>query len=688
MDTTTELTSKPSICPLDCPDTCSLSVKTDGIEVLEVRGSRSNPYTAGVICEKVAKYYPEFVHGARRLKQPLRRTGPRGSGQFEVIGWDQALDITFEGISKAVDRHGPQSVLPFNYAGPHGQLAVGSMDLRFFHRLGASQLDRGPLCGGVRGLAYSSLFGTGPGMPPEQAADADVVAVWGNNVTVSNLHFARVLQAARKRGAKLVVVDPKRIRIAEQADLFVQIAPGTDAVLALAMAAELERRGAFNHEFIERWVHGFGEYMAEARKYSLDDAARICRVPSATIDALLTIYANAQRLSLSVGNGIERGHSGGSGLRAIMSLNALLGQLGRPGAGVFAKPGLAYPATPAKLHARHFLPEGTRTINIVDVGKFVAEDAVEPPIRALFIYNHNPVATHPDQVRMRQALSREDVFVAGSDVVMTDSMAYCDVVFPAASHFEFDDIYGAYGHSYLQRAEPVIPTVGESVPNTELFRRLAARFGFDEPEFKASDRQLMDDAYDPDDPRLGGWRPSELPLDTALLMRTTEGETVRLCGSVAPGTATGKVELFSQDLEDQYGYGVPRYEPVPGLEPVEGLLNLISPSSNKRTNATFGGDPASAHMEILEIHPDDAATRSIEEGQRVRIWNTMGEVILRAKLSDAMQPGVVYSPKGTWLDTSETGMTVNGLLNADRRTDILRGACYNDTFVDLAPADN
>jgi anaerobic selenocysteine-containing dehydrogenase len=281
---------------------------------------------------------------------------------------------------------------------------------------------------------------------------------------------------------------------------------------------------------------------------------------------------------------------------------------------------------------------------------------------------------------MRRALSREEVFVAGADVVMTDSMRYCDVVLPACSHFEFHDLYTAYGQSYLQRAEPVIPPVGESAPNTEIFRRLAARFGFDEPMFRDTDQQLMDAAVDPDDPRLEGHRPSALPLERALLMGTAGGEPVLVCSTVAPGTASGKVELYSKDMDTRHGFGVPRYEPVHE----DAALMLITPSSAHRTNATFGGGVQAHGLEVLELHPDDAAARGIDEGDEVRVWNARGEVVLRAQLSAAMQPGVAYSPKGTWLSTSPTGQTVNALLDADLRTDIADGACYNDTFVEIA----
>ena len=629
----------------------------------------------------MAKYYPEFVHGQLRLRQPLRRLGAPGSDRFEPIGWDDALALIAARTQRAIDEHGAQTVLPFNYAGPHGQLAVGSMDRRFFHKLGASLLDRGPLCGGVRGGAYESLFGNAPGMAPEQAADANLIAVWGNNVTVSNLHLARVIKQAREQGAKLIVVDPKRTRIAEQAHLYLQIEPGTDAVLALAVAAEIERRDKVDRNFVDKWVSGYDAFMTEARRHSLEQAAAICKVPMERIEQLVDWYCAADRLALSIGNGIERGRSGGSGLRAIMSLCALLGQFGRRGAGVIAKPGFAFPTTPRALQRTDLVPAGTRTLNIVDVGRHLLHDDLEPPIRAVFIYNHNPVATHPDQNRMIRALERNEIFKVGIDVVMTDSMRYCDIVLPAASHFEFDDLYTAYGHSYLQRAEPVIPTVAESLPNTEIFRRLAKAMGFTDAMFSDSDSELMDQAVEAGDPRLQGYRASEIPLDLALPMHADgEAENI-MCDTVLPATPSGRIELFSEMLEASYGYGVPRYEPVERRRP----FALITPSSSKRTNATFGGHAASSGYEQVEINPVDAAAASIADGALLEIANDHGRVTLRAKLSDAVSPGVLYSPKGTWLATSDSGRTVNALIDADLRTDIFDGACYNETFVDITP---
>ncbi len=670
---------KPSVCPLDCPDTCSLLVEVENGLIKKVKGSHANPYTAGAICKKVVKYYPDFVHGEARLRQPLLRTGAKGSGEFEPTSWDNALSIIAEKTKAIIDQYGAQAVLPLNYAGPHGLLACGSMDCRFFHKMGASLLYRGGLCAGVHGAAYSSLFGSAPGMRPELAVDADLIAVWGNSVTVANLHLARVIKQAREQGATLIVVDPKRTRIAEQAHLHIQIAPGTDVVLAQALAAELERRGKVDNAFIDKWVTGAESFLSECRQYSLQDAARTCGITLEQVEQLVDYYANAKTLACSVGNGIERGKSGGSGIRSIMAVSVLLGQLGRPGAGIIAKPGLAFPTTPDKLERPDLVPAGTRTINIVDVGRHLLNDDLDPALRAVFIYNHNPVAVHPDQNRMMQALSRAELFLVGIEVAMTDSMKFCDVILPAASHFELHDVYTSYGHSYLQRAEPVIPCVGDALPNTEIFRRLAKAFDYDDVMFEDDDTTLMDNAFDVSDSRLGGYRPSQLPVDQALLMKTAEQQDFLMCNNVKPGTASGKIELFDQNLQDKYGFGTPRYEPVAKDLP----FTVMSPASDKRTNATFGSHQASAGVETVEINPQDAKANNIEEGELISLSNQKGAVILKARITTATRPGVLYTPKGTWLKTSATGQTVNALLDADIKTDIADGACYNETFAEI-----
>tara|TARA_Y100000031_G_scaffold56316_1_gene64013 strand:- start:5559 stop:6956 length:1398 start_codon:yes stop_codon:yes gene_type:complete len=462
--------------------------------------------------------------------------------------------------------------------------------------------------------------------------------------------------------------------------MFIQIQPGTDVVLALAMAAELERRGVHNEVFIDKWVEGYDAYMENARTYTTEMVSEICGIDYEIFRQFSELYTSGKIVSVSVGNGLERGHSGGSGIRSAMALQALTGNHGQLGAGVFAKPGNSFPKSTVQLQRPDLVPEGTRTINIVDTSKVLLNKSMVPPIKAVFIYNHNPVVTHPDQNRMRRALAQEDLFIVGADVVMTDSMAYCDVVLPAASHFEFADIYGSYGHHYLQRAEPVIPRVGESLPNTEIFRRLAARFGFDDQIFQETDAELIDAAFAEGDPRLNGYRPSELPLEKALAMGTKDGADMILCDTVFPETESGKIELFSQDLEERFGYGFPRFEPVERKYP----LSIISPSSSKRTNATFGGCALSDGQEEVEINPLDAEMRGISDGDRLRVHNERGETLLIARITDAVLPGVLYTPKGAWLSTSKSGQTVNALLDADIRTDIEDGACCNEAFCEVS----
>ncbi len=674
----------PSVCPLDCPDTCSLTAVVNEDQLVAVRGSSVNPYTDSSICSKVARGYPEMVHGEHRLTNPLKRIGARASGEFMPISWDEALDRVHAGFSRAIDRYGPQSVLPFNYAGPHGELAGGSMDRRFFHHLGATLLNRGPLCGAVRATAYTSLFGEVAGMPPEQAVHADLIVIWGNNVTVSNLHFAKVAKAAREKGAKIVTIDPKRIRIAEQSHLHLQLEPGTDVILAMAVAAELERHSQLDMKFIEQWTFGFDRYMDQARQYSVDTVEQKCGLSASEFNAFVDLYANAKTVAVSVGNGIERGYSGGSGLRAAMALQALTGNHGRLGAGVIAKPGWAVPKTSDRLQRPDLIPDGTRTFNIVDVADVLLDKQLEPPIMATMIYNHNPVATHPNQIRMIEALRREDLFVVGCDIVMTDSMVYADVILPAASHFEYDDVYGAYGQNYVQRAAPVISRVGQSLPNTEIFRRLADRFGFESSVFRASDFELMDDAIEPTDERLLGYRPSEIPLEKAIEFKSLNGEPGILCKNLVPATASGKIELYSETLESKFNCGVPKYRSIEKNLP----FTLISPSSSNRTNATFGGCEDSLQYEIVEMNPSDAAKYDLQSGDLVTVWNERGEVSLRLSVTDSTRVGVLYSPKGTWRETSDTGLTVNALIPSDVRADIEEGACYNETYVDVSIRQN
>ena len=687
------LEERAGVCTYDCPDTCSLTVTVDNGRIVQVRGSHAAPYTAGVICDKVARYTTEFVHGDRRLLHPMRRAGAKGSSAFERISWEDALDEIHDRVGDLIGRWGPQAVMPLNYAGPHGLLAGDSMSLRFFHRLGATQLYRRALCGGVRSEAWAGTYGLVPGCPPEFAEHAKLNIVWGCNATVANLHLVRCIRRAKRAGGKLVVIDPLRTKIAEQADLHLSLLPGTDVLLAWSLAAELERSGSLDPAFIDANVLGFEEFMARAREWPAARAAQACRLRESDILTLARWLAEIEPLILTPGNGLERGRNGGSGIRAAIALPALLGKLGK-GSGIVLGASNAFPKTPGKLQRPDLLHHGTRTLNINDIGRHLAEDDVDPPLRALFIYNHNPIVVHPDQNRMRRGLAREDLFAVGIELTMTESMAHCDVVLPAATHFECDDLYSSYGHHWLQRAEPVIPPVGEALPNTEIFRRLAARFGFDDPCFKATDLELMEDAVDAADAKLKGMRPSEIPTQQALQMTGPDGQPLSLFDNIFPATPSGKVELKSASLAERWGEAalLPTWRPLPDPPPqaeeggVGAPLMLISPASDKRISSTLGDLTASRKMPLLLMNRRDAAARDLRNGTEARVWNERGEVILRLSVTDAVPPGVVASEKGAWLTTSRTGQTISALVSADIKADLAEGACFNDTRVEVGPA--
>jgi anaerobic selenocysteine-containing dehydrogenase len=670
-----------SVCTFDCPDTCSLTVSVEEGRIVKVRGSDAVPYTAGVICNKVARDMGEFVHGQRRLLHPLRRVGPKGSERFERISWDTALDEIHKRVSEIIGRWGPEAVMPLNYAGPHGFLAGDSMSSRFFNRLGATQLYRRALCGGVRSEAWAGTYGAVPGCPPEFAEHAELNVVWGNNATVSNLHLVRCIRKAKRAGGKLVVVDPLRTKIAEQANLHLQLLPGTDTLLAWSVAAELERLGSLDTGFIATHVLGAEEFMALARRWPAARAAAACGLEESQILTFTRWLAEAEPLVLAPGNGLERGRNGGSGIRAAIALPALLGKLGK-GSGIVLGASNAFPKTPAKLQRPDLAPAGTRTLNINDIGRHLAEDDIAPPLRALFIYNHNPIVVHPDQNRMRRGLGRPDIFAVGIELTMTESMTHCDVVLPAATNLECADLYPSYGHHWLQRAEAVIPSVGESLPNTEIFRRLAARFGFEEPCFKATDEELMDDAVDAADPRLAGVRPSQISTRKALQMTGPDGNPLVLFDNVFPATPSGKIELKSETLAKRWGAAalLPGWRERDAPHP----LMLISPSSDKRISSTLGDLIGSRDAPPLLMHPKDAAQRRLEDGIEVRVWNDSGEVILRLDVTDDVPPGVVASEKGAWLSTSRTGQTISALVSADLRADLAEGARFNDTPVEVS----
>lgn len=662
-----------AVCPLDCADTCSLDVEVVDGRMTKVRGGTGNPLTRGRICTKVARGLEQQLYGPDRLTTPLA-ISPSG---FRPIGWEEALDSIHRRYDRIISRHGAEAIVPLAYGGPMGLLAGGSMDRRFFNRLGATRVRTEPLCSGTSSAAYESVFGDAGGIPYTELAESRLIVIWGNNITVGHLHLTKPIREARRAGAKVVVVDPKRTRIVDDADLHLPILPGTDVVLGYAIAAELDRRNAIDRAFVAAEVLGADRYLAEAGKYSLEFAAEHCGLDIEAIRAFADYWATISPAGVSVGVAPERNQNGGSGLRTIYALAALTGNIGAQGAGI-CDVGAFFPVNREALERPDLRTEPAREFNILDVPQRILDKSLDPPVQSVFIYNHNPVAVHPRQRTMLKALSRPDLFVVGCDLTMTDSMALADIVLPATSHLEGGDIYKAYGHQYLQRAEPVIAPLGEALPNTEIFRRLAKRFGFDEPAFAETDEQLIEQSMDHSHPALGGSSALELP--TGDCVDVSQGPQTLLRGA-APTTPSGRIELYSEALEVSCGQGLPHYRPLSRQR----RFLLISPSSDLRTNSTFGGAPGHDEDLVIEMHPADAAAAGVADRQPARIWNDQGDLVLPVRISHRPRQGTLYVPKGGWLRSYREGVSLNALVPG-HRSDLADGACYNDTEVDIAAA--
>jgi anaerobic selenocysteine-containing dehydrogenase len=670
-----EVTYHPTVCPLDCADTCSMSVGVKNGKVQNVRGSNVNPFTRGKICAKVATGLVQQVHGPDRLTHPLKRTGPKGSDSYSPVSWDEALDEIYTRFQQIIKQHGAQAIAPLTYGGPMGILGHGSMANRFFNRLGASQVDASTLCAGVAGAAWESVFGDAGGIPYTELAESKLIVVWGNNITVANLHLIKLLREARSKGAKLVVIDPKRIRIAEEADLHLPLLPGTDVVLAYAVAADLARQGALDQAFLAEHVVGAEAFLAEAKKYPLLKAAEICGLAVEDLEKFVAMWRDIAPAAISMGVAPERNRNGGGGIRAAFALPVLTGNIGPVGSGVCDVSGF-FPVQNEQLKRPDLIPEGTREFSVLEIPQRILNPGSDTPVKGVFIYNHNPIAVHPRAKQMQQALMSEDLFVVGSDVSMTDSMACADIILPASTHLEYGDLYKAYGHHYLQRTEAAIAPVGESVPNTELFRRLAARFQFTEACFTHTDEQLIDMAIASDAPALQGR--SAMALGTREAVDMSIDNTTSLLRGAMPDTPSGKIELYSSALERECGEGLPRYRPLVTAR----RFILISPASEKRTNSTFGGVEDHDTDLMVEMHPKDAASLSLHDGQSVRLFNDQGEVVIPLRVSDKVRTGTLYVPKGAWLRSCTTGQSVNALIPG-HTADIAGGACYNDATVDV-----
>jgi anaerobic selenocysteine-containing dehydrogenase len=702
-----------SACPLDCPDACSLSVTVEDGRATKIDGSQRNPLTAGFICAKVRRW-PEHVYGEARLLHPEVRRGRKGDGVFARVSWDKALSLLAEKLRTARDRHGGESILPFSYGGSNGLLTQDTTDLRLFERLGASRLAR-TVCAAPSRSAAAGLYGRMAGVALGDYVHARMIVLWGVNPGVSGIHLVPVIQEAQRRGALLAVIDPRRTPLAKRADLHLAPRPGTDLPLALAVIRWLFEEGRADLDFLAAHAHGAGELRRRAAAWDLDRAAAVCGVPAADIERFARMYAGSSPAVMRTGWGLERNRNGGSAVAATLALPAVAGKFGvRAGGYTMSNSGvwnvdvagaaglsleslvapetaatsdsLEAPETPETLEAPE-PPEAPeqgkrrpwprpRTINMNRLGEVLL--GAEPPVRVLFVYNCNPLATMPEQERVRRGLEREDLFTVVFDPVRTDTARYADLLLPATTFLEHHELVKGYGALVLHQVPPAIEPVGEARPNYRVFAELCDRLGLTRPRDPEGAAALTAALLAP------------APRQRAELAR--DGMAAPDCGTapiqfvdVFPRTADRKIDLVPAALDREAPAGLYGYRELPASAAFP--LALISPATSRTISSTLG----ELHRKLVpvELHPEDAARRGLGEGDAVRVWNDRGEVRTALRLNPDLAPGVALLPKGLWSHNTRSGTTANALV-PDSLTDLGAGACFNDARVEVerdGPAD-
>jgi anaerobic selenocysteine-containing dehydrogenase len=667
-----EKTVLPSACPLDCPDHCSLDVTVRNGAIVRIEGSRRSRVTNGFICAKV-RDFGDRVYGPHRLLQPAIRTGPKGQGAFRPATWDEALDHIAARLRSVADQHGPASILPLSYGGSNGMLTAGTTDVRLFRRLGAAELLK-TVCAAPTGRAAAGLYGKMPGVAFEDYVEARLIVVWGANPSDSGIHLVPFIREAQARGAKLVVVDPRRTPLAKKADLHLTPRPGTDLPLALAVIRWLFEHGGADHAFLSAHATGVEALRARAAFWSLARAAAICQVDAAAIERFARDYATTSPAVIRSGWGQERNRNGGSATAAILALPAVAGKFGVRGGGYTMSNSSAWKlSTESLINADE---PTVPTVNMNQLGRHLI-GLQTPNIHALFVYNANPLATLPDQERVRSGLLRDDLFTVVFEQVMTDTARYADVLLPATTFLEHREIQKGYGALSLQDAPPVIAPQGEARPNLEVFADLTRRLGLERPgdvnDIDSFARHLENQVGDRGAGKLG---------DGAVVYPRT-GATPIMFRDHQPGTRDGKIHLFPLALDEETPRGLYVYQDDPTTEDFP--LVLISPATRRTISSTLGELYRGAAA--VELHPDDATARGLATGDPVRVWNALGEVHCELRVSRDQRPGVAFLAKGLWAHNTANGATANALA-PDTLTDLGGGACFNDARVEIARRDD
>ncbi len=679
-------------CVLDCPDACALEVEVRDGRVTHIGGTRDHPDTAGFICSKVAGFGERLEH-AERVRHPLRRVGPKGEGGFERISWEEALDVVAGNLEAIRRRWGGEAILPFHYGGSNGLLSEGLLDALFFARLGASRLAK-TICAVPATEVALGMYGKMPGVAFADFVHARAIVVWGANPRGSNIHLVPYLREARRRGAFVALIDPRRTLAADELDLHLPVLPGRDLPLALGMIGRWEREGKLDREFLGRWAEGLEPLLERAREWDLERAAAVAGVEVAALRELAERLAVASPALVRCGWGLERNRNGAQAIAAVLAIPALLGKFGVRGGGyTLSNNGAVRFDRDAVLGPVDWR---TRRLNMTRLGRLLhgdgagdgdpvaAESAsagasgngrLDPPIKALFVYNANPAATVPDQGAVLRGLARDDLFTVVHEQVMTDTARWADLVLPATTFLEHHDLRVGYGSYVVGGVAPVVEAAGEAWSNGRLFGALGRRLGFDDPAFGWDDAELLERAAAALD--VPGGRPDPATLAAGGQQAYGfDGSTPVPFVNSFPLTADRRIRLTPAVL----GPEPFRYLPPAARDETDGPLALVTPASARLITSTLG--ESNLERLLVTLHPDDAAVRGVASGDRVRVFNHRGEVHCRARLSDRVRPGVASMPKGAWRHSSLNGATSTALC-PDHVQVVGGAACFNDARVEV-----
>ncbi|MGX6446142.1 molybdopterin-dependent oxidoreductase [Neobacillus sp. K501] len=658
-----------SVCPLDCPDQCGLLVHKENGRIVKVEGDPDHPVTKGNICNKV-RNMTERIYDEKRLKYPLRRTGPKGEGKFERISWEEAIDTITSRWKELVATNGPESILPYSFYGNMGLLSAEGMDRRFFHRLGASQLDR-TICNSAGSVGYKYTMGGSFGIDPEDTIHSKLFIFWGINAVSTNMHQVALAQKARKQhGAKIVVIDIHKNQTGRLADWFIPILPGTDSALALGIMHILFAENMVDEDFLRTYTVGYDELREHVVTYDPGVVSEITGVPVEDIYKLARMYGETSPAFIRIGNGPQHHDNGGMFVRTVSCLPALTGQWAVKGGGAI-KGNSGYLATnSASLQRPDLLKnKNTRLINMNRLGDTLLNTT--PPIKSMYVYGTNPAVVAPEGNKVRQGLEREDLFLVVHDLFLTETAKYADIVLPATSSFENTDIYTSYWHHYIQIQQPVMEPFAESKSNVNVFRLLAKGMGFEEPSFEETEGEMIRQALDnPCNPYLEGIQYEALVEQNFLKA---------IVKPLFPGklsTPSGKIELYSEQMQ-KVGYPpLPSYIPLVN-EDGDHTYHFVPGPNHNFLNSTFSNNQKHISLEKvprLHMNQKDAVEAGIVDGEMVRVWNERGECELFVSVGDNVLPGVLVS-QGLWANLKDTKQLVNSL-TPDRIADMGGGATF------------